>query len=77
MFGGHAGLATRLLWRQRQNPGCGIGGQGIDGGGLPVGRNQPLELAPELVWGRLSQELIHLSWPAVMELSAVWRRLDL
>jgi hypothetical protein len=32
---------------------------------------------PELVWGRLSQELIHRSWPAVMELSAVWRRLDL
>ena len=77
VFGCHAGLATRLLWRQRQNPGCGIGGQGIDGGGLPVGRNQPLEFAPELVWGRLSQELIHLSWPAVMELSAVWRRLDL
>ena len=57
MFGGHAGLATRLLWRQRQNPGCGIGGQGIDGRGLPVGRDQPLEFAPELVhraqFGRL------------------------
>jgi hypothetical protein len=55
-----------LLWRQRQNPGCGIGGQGIDGCRLPVGRDQPLELAPELVWGRLSQELIIglglLSW---------------
>jgi hypothetical protein len=65
------------LRRQRQNPGRGLRGQGIDGRGLPVGRHQPLEVAPELVWGRLSQELIHLSWPAVMELSAVWRRLDL
>jgi hypothetical protein len=49
VFGCHAGLATRLLWRQRQNPGCGIGGQGIDGRGLPVGRYQPLEFAPELI----------------------------
>ena len=61
MLGCHAGLATRLLGRQRQNPGCGISGQSIDGRGLPVGGDEPLELAPELVWGRLSQELIHLS----------------
>jgi hypothetical protein len=54
-----------------------MAGQGIDGRSLPVGGDEPLEFAPELVWGRLSQELIHLSWPAVMELSAVWRRLDL
>ena len=27
MFGCHAGLATCLLWRQHQNPGCGIGGE--------------------------------------------------
>ena len=67
----------RLLRRQHQNPSRGVSGQSIDGRSLPVGRYQPLEVAPELVWGRLSQELIHLSWPAVMELSAVWRRLDL
>ena len=59
VFGGHAGLATRLLWRQRQNPGCGRGGEGLNGGRLSVGRNQPLEFAPELVWRCLSQELIH------------------
>ncbi len=29
VFGGHAGLATCLLRRQRQNPGRGSGGQGI------------------------------------------------
>ena len=27
MFGCHAGVATCLLWRQRQNPDCGIGGE--------------------------------------------------
>jgi hypothetical protein len=59
VFGCYAGLATRLQGRQHQNPGRGIGGEGIDGRGLPVGGNQTLELAPELVWGRLSQELIH------------------
>jgi hypothetical protein len=30
VFGCHAGLATCLLRRQRQHPGCGIGGEGID-----------------------------------------------
>jgi hypothetical protein len=59
VFGCHASLATRLLRRQRQKPGRGISGQSIDGRGLSVGRNQPLEVAPELVWGCLSQELIH------------------
>ena len=49
VFGCHAGLAMRLLRRQRQNPGCGVGGQGIDGRGLPVGCDEPLELAPELI----------------------------
>ena len=48
-FGHHAGLATRLLRRQRQNPISGLGGQSIDGRGLPVGRHQSLELAPELI----------------------------
>jgi hypothetical protein len=30
VFGCHAGLATCLLWRQHQNPGCGIGGEGTN-----------------------------------------------
>ncbi len=30
VFGHHAGLATCLLRRQRQNPGRGVTGQGID-----------------------------------------------
>jgi hypothetical protein len=51
VFGCHAGLAERLLRRQCQNPGGGIGGQGIDGGRLSVGGDQPLELAPELIHG--------------------------
>ena len=46
VFGHHASLATRLLRRQRQNPGCGISSQHVDGRRLPVGRDQPLELAP-------------------------------
>ena len=57
VFGGHAGLATRLLWRQRQNPGRGMAGQGIDGRGLSVGGDQSLEFTPELIhraqFGRL------------------------
>ena len=57
VFGGHAGLATRVLRLQRQNPGRGIAGQGIDGRGLSVGGYQPLEFAPELIhraqFGRL------------------------
>jgi hypothetical protein len=61
VVGGHAGLAMRLLRRQHQNPSRGVSGQSIDGRGLPVGGDEPLELAPELVWGRLSQELIHRS----------------
>ena len=44
VFGCHAGLATRLLRRQPQNPGCGISGQSIDGRGLPVGRYNRLSL---------------------------------
>jgi hypothetical protein len=48
-FGCHSGLATRLLRRQRQNPISSIGGQSIDSRRLPVGRDQPLELAPELI----------------------------
>src|SRR4051812_43877043 len=39
VFGCHAGLATCLLRRQRQNPISGLSGQGIYGRGLPVGRN--------------------------------------
>jgi hypothetical protein len=46
---GHGSLATRLLWPQRQDPGGGIGGQGVDRPGLPIGRGEPLELAPELI----------------------------
>jgi transposase-like protein len=56
-FGHHASLAARLLRRQPQNPISGLGGQSIDGRGLSVGRDQPLELAPELIhraqFGRL------------------------
>jgi hypothetical protein len=49
VFGCHAGLAMRLLRRQHQNPMSCIGGQSIDGRGLPVGCDEPLELAPELI----------------------------
>jgi hypothetical protein len=37
------------LWRQRQNRGCGVGGQSIDGRGLPVGGDEPLGLASKKI----------------------------
>src|SRR3954468_4884807 len=46
---GHGSLATCLLWRQRQEPGSCIVGQGVDGLGLPIGRDELFELAPELI----------------------------
>src|SRR3954465_9417707 len=46
---GHASLATRLLWRQRQEPFSCIIGQGVDRIGLPIGCGEPLELAPKLI----------------------------
>lgn len=56
-FGQHSGLAARLLRRQPQHPISSIGGQSLNGRGMPVGRDQPLELAPELIhraqFGRL------------------------
>jgi hypothetical protein len=55
-FGHHASLAARLLRRQPQNPISGLGGQSIDGRGLSVGRDQPLELAPELIhWAQFGR----------------------
>src|SRR4051795_4191066 len=46
---GHTSLATRLLWRQRQEPFSCIIGQGVDRIGLPIGCGEPLELAPKLI----------------------------
>jgi hypothetical protein len=46
---GHPGLAARLLECQSRHPVRGIAGQGIRRGGLPIGGDEPLQFAPELV----------------------------
>src|SRR5918995_6812678 len=56
VFGCHAGLATRLLGSQPQNPISGFSRQSIDGRGLSVGRHQPLEFAPKLIhWAQFGR----------------------
>src|SRR3954454_3950756 len=51
MLRGHACLAACLLRCQPQHPSGGLAGQRVCRPVLPLGRDEPLQLAPELIHG--------------------------